>query len=152
MKKILSIILSILMVCTIVPISMLSTIAASNTAIIVETNVEYATVKNALEAVADNQTIKMLADDSLNYYSSTVFNNKVFTIDCNGYTLTCSGVRMIHSAVGYTLTMKNGTLATASSLSGFETLFVFRGATTVNMENMTVNFNEKSRNCGYDLA
>ena len=149
-KKLLSIVLAILMLFTIVPLAISG--AADNAVKIVETGTEYATFKEAFNAVENGQTIQFLNNvEEGGYLSKSGLKDCTITIDFNGYYYAEKGQRWLSfdsSTTGFTINMENGTLKayeTNSDLRGFVCL---RSGCTYNFTDMVIDCCPAGKNYG----
>lgn len=149
-KKILSIVLSILMLFTIVPLAISG--ATDNAVKIVETGTEYSTFKAAFNAVQNGQTIQFLNNiEESGYLGKSGLKDCTITIDFNGYYYAEKNQRWLSfdsSTTGFTINLKNGTLKAYEANTDSRGFVCLRSGCTYNFTNMVIDCSPAGKNYG----
>lgn len=116
-------------------------------------NTNYASLQDAVDAVADNGNIITLLEDVTSSYSLNI-KGKTFTLDLGGKTFTSTALDGL-TIDAANVTIKNGTI-NANAVNDQYALDIYNGSTVTVEENVILNATQPSSSCifisnvGYD--
>ena len=143
MKKLLAITLSLLMVFALVPSLMLTASADDNVVVNLTKNVEYTSLKTAINEASDGDELKLLSDITTGTGEKEGGSAKSFSLDMDGHTITAIGPRFVSVDKGKTISYSNGNIVfNVTGSTNFIVGSVVRETSTFNLTDVNISMSE----------